>query len=249
MQAGTWTLCWAINPQGRYPNAEQVLPSLSGSFTRWRIDPADAVFLAKTLFQCVIFHGARRKLTGMEYIITDRLNRQVPLEEKAYWHPHAYEVLAGQLIAPDLPPEREEALLSNLVTTWGKTWQRCCKRAWKSLHRIYARCSLRPRGSLRPITRGHNDVLFHPGRRRFAFFATAVGQGSVRFATGQHGRCTEGNGAKDSRGGQSAACFGSLSLNPSAASRGRSGHRCKQGSGRRRHRPLADEVRFSTQNG
>jgi hypothetical protein len=49
MQAGAWTLIFAINQEGRYPNAEQAIPSLSSAFTRWRIDPADAVFLAKAL--------------------------------------------------------------------------------------------------------------------------------------------------------------------------------------------------------
>jgi hypothetical protein len=48
-QAGAWTLLFAIDLQGRYPNAEQVLPSLHSSHTRWRIDPADAAFLAQTL--------------------------------------------------------------------------------------------------------------------------------------------------------------------------------------------------------
>lgn len=79
--------------------------------------------LSEELLQCVIFHGGSSKLLGVEYIISDRLYRQLPLEEKAYWHPHAYEILAGQLIAPGSTAEREEGLLRNLVTTWGKTWQ------------------------------------------------------------------------------------------------------------------------------
>ena len=78
--------------------------------------------LNEDVFQCVVFQGGG-KLIGVEYVITDRLYRRLPLEEKAYWHPHAHEVLAGQLIAPNLPPTREEALMRDLVATWGKTWQ------------------------------------------------------------------------------------------------------------------------------
>jgi hypothetical protein len=79
--------------------------------------------LNEDVLQCVVFHGSGPKLLGVEYIITDRLYRQLPLEEKAYWHPHTHEVLAGHLVAPGLPSDREDELLRDLVTTWGKTWQ------------------------------------------------------------------------------------------------------------------------------
>ncbi len=79
--------------------------------------------LSDDVLQCILFHAQSKKLLGVEYIITDRRYRQLPLEEKAYWHPHSYEVLSGQLIAPGLPAEQSEDLMRNLVTTWGKTWQ------------------------------------------------------------------------------------------------------------------------------
>jgi hypothetical protein len=67
-------------------------------------------------------YGANAKLLGVEYIITDELYRTLPDSEKKYYHPHAYEVLAGQLIAPAFTQDEEDKLMKFLVTTWGKTW-------------------------------------------------------------------------------------------------------------------------------
>jgi hypothetical protein len=74
--------------------------------------------------QCVIFDstGKNARILGVEYIITDKLYRALPDAEKKYYHPHAYEVTSGLLIAPDLKPAEEDKLMEGLVTTWGKTW-------------------------------------------------------------------------------------------------------------------------------
>lgn len=73
--------------------------------------------------QCVIYDslGPNAKLLGIEYLIDDETYRTLPEEEKQYWHPHAYEILSGQLVAPDLPDQGDKAL-SGLLATWGKTW-------------------------------------------------------------------------------------------------------------------------------
>jgi hypothetical protein len=74
--------------------------------------------------QCVIYDspGKSARILGIEYIISDRLYRRLPDEEKKYYHPHAYEILSGQLIAPELPRKTETDLMKGLVRTWGKTW-------------------------------------------------------------------------------------------------------------------------------
>jgi hypothetical protein len=76
------------------------------------------------VFQCVLFDSTEKsaKLLGVEYIITDRQYRQLPVAEKKYWHPHTYEVLAGGLIAPGMDPEEEMKFMKEVLTTWGKTW-------------------------------------------------------------------------------------------------------------------------------
>jgi hypothetical protein len=78
----------------------------------------------ETMFQCVLFDTAAQnaKLLGVEYVITDKTYRQLPDDEKKYWHPHTYEVLGGMLIAPGMEPEEEKKFMSTILTTWGKTW-------------------------------------------------------------------------------------------------------------------------------
>lgn len=80
--------------------------------------------LNEDVHQCLLYDSTEKnaKLLGVEYIISDRLYRKLPEEEKKYWHPHTYEVLAGLLIAPNMRPEEEEKLMQALITTWGKTW-------------------------------------------------------------------------------------------------------------------------------
>lgn len=80
--------------------------------------------LNEDVHQCLLYDSAKRnaKLLGVEYIISDKLYRKLPEEEKKYWHPHTYEVLSGLLVAPDLPPGKEQELMRALLTTWGKAW-------------------------------------------------------------------------------------------------------------------------------
>lgn len=76
------------------------------------------------MFQCILFDTSEKnaKLLGVEYIVSDAQYRKFPDEEKKYWHPHTYEVLAGGLIAPGMTPEQEMAFMKGILTTWGKTW-------------------------------------------------------------------------------------------------------------------------------
>jgi len=77
----------------------------------------------KDLHQCVIYdsRGPNPKLLGVEYIITDEAYQALPAGEKKYWHPHAYEIVSGQLIAPDMPKQGDD-IFPGLIKTWGKTW-------------------------------------------------------------------------------------------------------------------------------
>jgi hypothetical protein len=73
------------------------------------------------LHQCVIYdgRGPAAKILGIEYIITDDAYRKLPAGEKTYWHPHAYEILSGQLIAPDMPKHGDDAF-PGFLKTWEK---------------------------------------------------------------------------------------------------------------------------------
>jgi hypothetical protein len=76
------------------------------------------------LAQCVLFDGntAKARLVGVEYIISARLYSTLPAEEKAYWHPHNYEILSGQLRMPGLPDIAEKEALKGKMNSYGKTW-------------------------------------------------------------------------------------------------------------------------------
>ena len=76
------------------------------------------------LLQCVLFDGNTKQanLIGIEYIVSEALFDGLPEQEKDYWHPHNFEVLSGQLVAPGLPDVAEKAFMKQLMNSYGKTW-------------------------------------------------------------------------------------------------------------------------------
>jgi hypothetical protein len=74
--------------------------------------------------QAVLFDGntPEANLVGIEYIVSERLFGTLPADERPSWHPHNFEVLSGQLIAPGLPAAAEKALMKRLLNSYGKTW-------------------------------------------------------------------------------------------------------------------------------
>ena len=74
--------------------------------------------------QCVLFDGSGRdaNLTGIEYIVSERIFETLPSDERAFWHPHNAEILSGQLVAPGLPELAEKALMKSKMNSYGKTW-------------------------------------------------------------------------------------------------------------------------------
>lgn len=80
--------------------------------------------LNEDVMQAVIYDGNTRdaRLMGVEYIISERLFKTLPVEEKKLWHSHRYEVKSGSLVAPGLPAVADKALMSKIVNTYGKTF-------------------------------------------------------------------------------------------------------------------------------
>ncbi|MEQ3637504.1 OBAP family protein [Alcanivorax sp.] len=74
--------------------------------------------------QCALFDGnaTDANLNGIEYIISERLFASLPAEEQKYWHPHNYEILSGQLVAPGIPDIAEKELMRGKMNSYGKTW-------------------------------------------------------------------------------------------------------------------------------
>ena len=80
--------------------------------------------LNEDITQCVIFDGNGKdaKIMGVEYIISEKLFKTLPEDEKKLWHSHHHEVKSGTLIAPGLPKAAEHELMEEIVSTYGKTW-------------------------------------------------------------------------------------------------------------------------------
>lgn len=74
--------------------------------------------------QCVLFddNDEKANLTGIEYIISERLFNELPSDERQYWHPHNGEILSGQLMAPGIPDVAEKELMKSKMNSYGKTW-------------------------------------------------------------------------------------------------------------------------------
>ena len=77
------------------------------------------------VMQCVVYdsNGKGARLVGVEYIVSARLFRTFPAEEKKLWHSHRYEVKSGQLMAPGSSLAAELSLMKELAPTYGKIWQ------------------------------------------------------------------------------------------------------------------------------
>jgi hypothetical protein len=74
--------------------------------------------------QCALWdsNGGDANLNGIEYIISEKLFETLPAEERKYWHPHNFEILSGQLVAPGLPDVAELELMKSKMNSYGKTW-------------------------------------------------------------------------------------------------------------------------------
>jgi len=76
------------------------------------------------VLQCVIYDTNKKnaRLIGVEYIISEKIFKTLPEDEKKLWHSHRYEVKSGQLVALGIPGAVEKTLMKDLETTYGKTW-------------------------------------------------------------------------------------------------------------------------------
>lgn len=74
--------------------------------------------------QCILFDGNTRdaNMNGIEYIISEQSFNTLPEEEKQFWHPHNFEILSGQLVAPGIPEIAENELMRRKMNSYGKTW-------------------------------------------------------------------------------------------------------------------------------
>lgn len=80
--------------------------------------------MTEEFYQCVIYDGneLHSRLIGIEYIVSERIFKTLPEEEKALWHSHRHEALAAELLMPGIPATVQNIAMATLVSTYGKTW-------------------------------------------------------------------------------------------------------------------------------
>lgn len=80
--------------------------------------------LNQDFHQCVIYDSDRAdaRLIGVEFIVSDKVFKTLPEEEKKMWHSHEYEVCGGLLNMPGVPSTAEKSMMQHLAKTYGKTW-------------------------------------------------------------------------------------------------------------------------------
>ena len=80
--------------------------------------------LNEDFFQCVIYDGnaTDARLIGIEYIVSERIFKTLPDDEKRLWHSHRYETTSGELVMAGIPETVEHTAMQMLETTYGKTW-------------------------------------------------------------------------------------------------------------------------------
>lgn len=78
--------------------------------------------LRPDLMQCVLYDGNQpdSRMIGVEYIVPQETYQSLGGQEKQYWHPHNFEILSGELVAPGVPNDAE--LLASKMNSYGKTW-------------------------------------------------------------------------------------------------------------------------------
>jgi len=119
--------------------------------------------------QCALFDGdaADANLTGVEYIISERLYQKLPPEEQATWHPRNYEITSGQLVMPGVPDAVEKTALAKRLNSYGKTWY-----VWDSGHSDLPvgdpqlAWSFNHDGEMSPLLIEHRDRRLHVDTRK-----------------------------------------------------------------------------------
>ncbi|OCK85574.1 DUF1264-domain-containing protein [Lepidopterella palustris CBS 459.81] len=79
--------------------------------------------MSSDFIQCAIYvpESNPARLAGIEYIVTGDAFSKFPMEERALWHSHQYEVTSGYLIEPGMPDGVDDAVMKILVNSYGKT--------------------------------------------------------------------------------------------------------------------------------
>jgi hypothetical protein len=80
--------------------------------------------LNEDFLQCAVYDSDQpnARLIGVEYVISEKLFKTLPQEEKQLWHSHEFEIKEGLWVNPGVPEAVQKQELKNLANTYGKFW-------------------------------------------------------------------------------------------------------------------------------
>lgn len=83
-----------------------------------------AARLNDDFLQCAVYDSdqANARLIGVEYVISEKVFKTFPQEEKQLWHSHAFEIKEGLWVNPGVPEVIQKQELKGLASTYGKFW-------------------------------------------------------------------------------------------------------------------------------
>lgn len=85
-------------------------------------------WLNNDVAQCLLYDSdkSNARLIGVQYIISERIYKNLPSDEQKLWASKQYEVKDGIVVAPRVPQMAENQLMDDLANTYSKsfcTWQ------------------------------------------------------------------------------------------------------------------------------
>jgi len=83
-----------------------------------------AARLNDDFLQCAVYDSDQpnARLIGVEYVISEKVFKTLPNEEKQLWHSHEFEIKEGLWVNPGVPEMVQKQELKSLAKTYGKFW-------------------------------------------------------------------------------------------------------------------------------
>merc|ERR1711879_66825 len=123
----------AQHPTTTPPVTREEAKSMTAEWLKLKAAEAGASLLQSKaplgqVHQCLIFDSNEEnaRLIGVEYVVSERLFKTLPEDEKKLWHSHHYEVKSGMLVLPGVPSVAEHTFMEGFIKTYGKVfhfWQ------------------------------------------------------------------------------------------------------------------------------
>jgi len=81
--------------------------------------------ISEDVQQCILYDSDKpnARIIGVEYVISEKLYKNLPEAEKKLWHSHIYEIKGGLAVAEEVPGFAEKEFMNKLIKSYGKAFQ------------------------------------------------------------------------------------------------------------------------------